>query len=203
MALSNYAELQTALTAWVDSRSDVTNLDADVVRLAESHFNLELRARQMLTSTDLTPSSGSVTLPSDFLGAYSVVEKSTPRRVLQYYGKEHLESNFDTTISGLAVGYTIIGSSLTMAPQPSNDIELTYYQEIPNLEANSTNWLMTKYPALYLETCQMEVYRNLKMDTDLQISSQRVENMIKRLNASSDNELLSMATSVNNVGPVF
>lgn len=203
MALSNYAELQTALTAWVDSRSDVSALDADVVRLAESHFNLELRARQMLTSTDLTPSSGAVTLPSDFLGVYSAIEKASPRRVLQYYGKEYLESNFDTTVSGLACAYTVVGSSLVLAPRPSNDIELTYYQEIPGLEANSTNWLMTKYPALYLEACQMEVYRNLKMDTDLQISSQRVTNMIDRLNAASDSEMLSVASQRSNLGPVF
>lgn len=202
MALANYAELQTALTDWADGRGDTSGILDDAVRLAESHFNLELRCRQMLTSTDLTPSSGAVTLPSDLVGIYSVIEKASPRRVLDYYGKEGFDTNFDTTVSGLACAYTIVGSTLSMAPRPSNDIELTYYQEVPSLETNSTNWLMTKYPGLYLEACQMEIYRYLKMDMDLQISSQRVAAMIARLNASSDSEMLGNSGR-KAVGPVF
>ena len=202
MALANYTELQTALIAWADSRGDTSDIIDDVVRLAESHFNLELRCRQMLTSTDLTPSSGAVTIPSDCVGIYSVIEKTSPRRVLDYYGKEALETNFDTTVSGNACGYTVVGSSLSMAPRPTNDIELTYYQEIPGLEANTTNWLMTKYPGLYLEACQMEIYRYLKMDADLQISAQRVEAMINELNASSDSAMLGNSGR-KAVGPAF
>ena len=194
MALANYTELSTDLGKWAEDRGDVdSDLIATSVRLAESHFNRELRCQQMLTSTDLTPSSGAVTIPSDNVGIYSVIEKTSPRRVLQYRSKEYLESSFDTSVSGLACDYTIVGSTLSTAPQAANDIELTYYQEIPSLETNTTNWLMTKYPDLYMAAVQVEIYRYLKMDKDLEISSIRLQAMIDEINAANDSNTLAIS----------
>jgi len=203
MAITTYAELQTALTDWADDRGDVSAIESEAVQFAETRLNRELRCREMLTSTDLTPSSGAVTLPADFLGIYAVIEKTTPRRVLQFMGKEAIETKFDTTVSGLACAYTVVGDTLSTAPRATNDIELTYYQKIPSLEANSTNWLLTDHPDLYLEACQLEVYRYLKMDADLSISAERVARMIDQINASEDYGFLGAAAKTNNAGLVF
>ena len=200
MALANYTDLTTAITAWVDARTDVSTVEADLVALAEGHFNLELRCRQMLAQTDLTPTSGAVTLPSDFVGVARVIEKASPRRVLDFTPLVTAESQYDTTATGRSNGYTIIGSTLQTIPSTSNDIELTYYQSIPSLETNTTNWLMTKYPNLYLEACQMEAYRYLKMDQDLQISEAKVGSGIMRLNSADDLEFFAQAPRIN-VGP--
>jgi len=204
MALANYSDLETALTSWADDRSDVAGVIPECVRLAESHLNLVLRCREMVTSSDLTTSSGTVTLPTDFLGVVSAIEKSTPRRNIQYFSRESLEATFDTTTSGLSCGYTIYGETMQVAPQPSNDIELTYYQEIPSLETNSTNWLMTKYPAIYLEASQVEVYRYLKMDEDAQITSMRLGDMLSAIMNSEDWGTLGNASpTLTNITPVF
>lgn len=193
MALANYSDLVTALTAWGESRGDISGIEDDVVRLAEANLNLELRNREMLASTDITLTDGVGTLPTDFLGAHSVVLKTTPRRVLDQVTYEAQEAMTDTTVSGIGCTYCIYGESIRVAPRPSQDVELLYYQEIPNLESNSTNWLMTKYPSIYLSACQLEVYRYLKMDTDMQIEALRLKAMIDDLDAKQNEE--AMATS--------
>ena len=204
MALANYTELETALTLWVQSRGDVAAIIPEVVRLAEANFNMKLRTLDMITSTDITLTSGVGTLPSDYLGVVSVIEKSTPRRVLEYYSMEALENQFDTSVSGLGCGYTLYGSSIQVAPQATNDIEFRYYQEIPNLESNSTNWLMTKHPSLYLEACQMEIFKYHNMVEDLQITAQRVQAQIRDINNSEDLGTLGNASpSRTNLGPIF
>jgi hypothetical protein len=43
------------------------------------------------------------------------------------------------------------GNILTMPLDPSNTpLELVYFQQIPSLAANSTNWLMSQHPDIYL-----------------------------------------------------
>lgn len=203
MALANYTELSTDLVKWAEDRGDV---DSDVIstciRLAEAHLNREIRHTEMLTTTDLTPASGAVTIPSGCVGVYSVIEKTTPRRVLEYHGKDYLESKYDTTASGLACAYTVTGRTVSMAPRPSNDIEFTYYAAIPGLEANSTNWLMDDHPDIYMSACQVEIYRYLKMDADLQIEAQRLQAMIDELNSVENTEFMAMS-SRRSANPVY
>jgi hypothetical protein len=193
MALANYSDLVTALTAWGESRGDISGIEDDAVRLAEAHLNLELRSREMLASTDITLTDGVGTLPTDFLGAHSVILKTTPRRVLDQVTYESQDAMTDTTQSGTGCTYSIYGESIRVAPRPTQDVELLYYQEIPNLESNSTNWLMTKYPNIYLTACQMEIYRYLREDRDMEIEAQRLQAMIQDLDELQNTE--AMATS--------
>ena len=48
--------------------------------------------------------------------------------------------------------YTILDQAFEVFPTPDGDhtLELTYYEEIPDLATNSTNWLMTYFPSAYL-----------------------------------------------------
>lgn len=193
MALANYSDLVTALTAWGESRGDISGIEDDAVRLAEGHLNLELRSREMLASTDITITDGVGTLPTDFLGAHSVILKTTPRRVLDQVSFEAQDAMTDTTQSGIGCTYSIYGESIRVAPRPTQDVELLYYQEIPNLESNSTNWLMTKYPNIYLTACQMEIYRYLREDRDMEIEAKRLQAMIQDLDELQNTE--AMATS--------
>ena len=185
MALTNYSQLATALTEWCDGRSDVSGNASDFVRLAESRLNQKLRMREMVASTDLTPTAGVVTLPSDFVAVSRVVEKSSPRRVLDYISPDGADDMYDASVTGSPYHYTIIGSSLKTYPEATNDVELTYYQEIPSLETNSTNWLMTKYPNIYLEAAQLEFYRWAKDFENLDVSSRLLADEIEDLNATN------------------
>jgi len=201
MAISTYLELKTALQAWVDGRSDVPAQAENFIALAEAHFNLELRCREMVDVVDLTPVAGVVTLPADFEGLRRVVEKSIPRRVLDYVSPDAADEQYDADLTGYPYSFTIIGGSLHTYPQATSDIELTYFKAItPLVDDGDTNWLLTKYPNIYLEAAQLEAYRFFKMDQDLNLSATRVFNMIERLNNNSMIEQYANAGRTN-TGP--
>jgi len=195
MALSTAAELKTSVQDWLD-RSDYSAVADDMIVLAEGHFNLELRSRQMVTATDLTPTAGVCTLPTDFLGPVKVVAKTSPRCQLGFVDISGADSAYDSSVVGRSESYTIRGSSLITYPQSTYDIELTYWQEIPPLADNSSNWLLAKYPNIYLETCMMEAHRYFRNTDELSISAQRVENMIRRLHDTSDLEQYANAAKL-------
>lgn len=155
MTITTFAELKTELASVLD-RTDLTSFMGSFIASAEANFNLQLRHRRMEAITDLTPTSGVCTLPSDFIGARRVVEKASPRRELSAISMQAADQQYGFRDSGLACDYTIVGSSLYTFPLASNDIELTYYQRIPALsDANTSNWLLDECPELYLRASQL------------------------------------------------
>lgn len=185
MTISTYVELQTAIQDWYEDRADLQPFAVDFITLAEAYFNLNLRVRQMETSTDLTPDSGGVcTLPTDYIEAKRVVELASIRRPLEYISEDAADEYYPTRFASLSCHYMILGDSLTALPISSNDIELTYYQEIPALSVqNTTNWLLTKLPNLYLHTCLMYAAEWLHEDGELTKETAFVTRFVEMLNA--------------------
>jgi hypothetical protein len=66
MAITTYAELKTAIENWLDHTLFTARIP-EFIALFEACANRKLRARQQETSTNLTPSNGSVALPNDYL----------------------------------------------------------------------------------------------------------------------------------------
>lgn len=169
MAITTFAELKTALALWSDQGTALDSYMDDFVTLTTDMFNYgsegmdPLRVREMVAVSSLTPVSGACTLPTDYLQYRRVVEEAGTRRDLSYIAPTTVEELYPSRQSGLANNFTIIGSTLYMYPVSSNDIELTYYQKIPALSvSNTTNWLLTKHPTLYLHggLLQIGLFRN-------------------------------------------
>jgi hypothetical protein len=169
MAIGTFAELKTALSDWSDQGTSLDSYLEDFITLTTDMFNFgseairALRTRDMVAVTSLTPSSGACTLPTDYLEYRRVVEEASIRRELKHIAPSVPEQLYPDRAAGLANDFTIIGGSLYMFPVSSNDIELTYYQKIPALSvSNTTNWLLTKHPGLYLHggLMQVGIFRN-------------------------------------------
>lgn len=195
----NYSELKTALADW-SARSDLTSYIPTFIEFATASFNhgiperaiAPLRVREMETVASLTPSSGACTLPSDYLQYRRVVEKASIRRELQYVVPSYTDQQYPDRAGGLACDFTIIGSSLYMFPVSGNDIELTYYAEIPDLSDSVTsNWLLAKQPSLYVHAGLMQLGMFVKDDNLFARSAALVTNIIDGLNAT--NELANFA----------
>lgn len=155
MAITTYAELKTALAAWLD-RSDLTDYLGDFIVFGEGHINAALRHRKMVAVSDLTPTSNVCTLPDDYLHYVRVVELASIRRELQHIAAPAADQLYPTRPAGLACHFMIVGDELTALPLSANDIELTYYQKIPALSASATsNWLLEARPELYLRAAQL------------------------------------------------
>jgi hypothetical protein len=188
MAVTTYAELKTAIGDWLD-RSDLSSYLGDFVTFAEGYLNRELMHRNMVTTTDLTPSSNVCTLPTDYLHYIRVVEKASVRRSLTYISPDVADQRYADRSSGIANNFTIIGNSLTAYPLSTNDIELTYRQKIPALaDDNTSNWLLVASPELYLRAAQFQalMFINETSSPRFQTVAALTERLIANLNDESN-----------------
>jgi len=147
--------------------NDVSELVAEAARIAgknnlpahapmllgflERTLNTELRTDDMLASAALTTDAdGVVALPSDYLETitltYGTDLKPLPRitRTLKNIGVD---------------GYFVAGGSL-YSTKTETDHTLTYYQAIPGLWANDTNWLLQSHPEAYLRGLVYEMHKD-------------------------------------------
>lgn len=182
MALATYSDLLTAVGAWLN-RTDLTATIPDFIRLAESEFNRVLRTVEMEATTSLTVTSGAVAVPADFLGVRSLYIANA---TLDYITPGEALEDAST---GVPAYYTIIEGQFIFRPSQSTTATLYYSQSIPALTvSNTTNWLMTKHPDLYLfaTLAQAEFYG--WNDPRLPIVKARVEEIIAQIAAGAEKE---------------
>jgi hypothetical protein len=192
MAITTYAELQTAVGNWL-ARSDLTADIHDFITLAEGYFNdgisesdPPLRCREMEVLDDLTPTNGVCTLPADYLQFRSVTALNSPVRELDYITPDAANQRWSNGTAGLSAEFTIIGESLYTYPGSSVDVRLHYWQKIPALsDANTSNWLLARSPQLYLRGALMQAADFIK-NTEEQAKQQGLtRSLVAGLNRSN------------------
>lgn len=103
-------------------------------------------------------------LPDDFLEARVVSANTSPVVNLRLAGPER-SSNMYGTLVGYPDVYTIVGNKITAYPGTTATLDLVYYGRIPALsEDNPENWLLTKYPQIYLYASLLEAMPLLQDD---------------------------------------
>tara|TARA_S200002703_G_scaffold159731_1_gene174403 strand:+ start:7546 stop:8217 length:672 start_codon:yes stop_codon:yes gene_type:complete len=156
MAITTYAELQTALGDWLN-RADLDQKIPDFIRLAESTLNDVLRSADMVTqSTSIAITSGRATLPADALEIVYAQVASSEDEPLEQITPQQLTMLRRTRTRNAANPrfYAIVGRDIVVTPTPaSGSLDLDYYQRLPVLsDSNTTNWLLTDSPHIYLYT---------------------------------------------------
>jgi hypothetical protein len=178
MAISTYTELLAAGSNWLGGRTDLTSRFPEFVALCEAKLNRELFVRQMETrsttpcdTTDDEPEF--ITLPTDFQSMRRVRLSSVsgkPR--LQFLtGTQADEFRYGSSdTAGQPTHFTIMGTELELIPTPDDDytIEMVYRKYIPALASNSTNWLLTLAPDVYLYGMLLETAPYLDNDERIQ-----------------------------------
>jgi hypothetical protein len=160
MSLANYADLQAALGAWLDHSLFAAQY-GNFVALFEATAQRRLRVRNMEATALLTPdATGFATLPADYLTWRRVTWTGQTRRELSYVHPSYLQAAYPSQPADVPAIFTIEGSTLKVMPLDSTALEFDYYQRIPSLITNSTNWLMTDSPDLYLfgSMCEAEAF---------------------------------------------
>ena len=153
MALSTYSELQTAVGSWLN-RSDLSTNIPDFIALAEASFNRVLRTRNQITRATSSVSEQFVALPSDLLELHNIQLNTSPVRRLEQVSMakaDDLKSSIST--SGTPDYFALTGSNIELIPIPdaSQTLEIVYYATISGLsDTNTSNWLLTSYPDIYL-----------------------------------------------------
>ncbi len=186
-----YPELKVAIADWLN-RSDLITSIPLFIQMAETELNRKVRTRNMESTQSLSTTSDTLSLPSDFLEpieAY-IVDQTGRRRPLQFVTplqfQQHKNSHITTGIPAVAL---VQGSSLLLSPAPQTSFngELLYYASIPALsDSNPTNWLIQKYPDLYLYTSLMHSAPFLHDDERLPIWSSKVSAVLTEIHSADE-----------------
>jgi hypothetical protein len=154
MAISTADELRTAIANWTKADDLETDRLNEFIAIAEARFNRDLRVRAMLntmSSTALT--DGAASLPSGFLAFEELRYDGDFSHTLQPKALEWIRAQVESTSEPLY--FAIDGSQIICWPTVG-DIEGTYYKALDSLASNSSNWLLTSHPDLYLFACLEE-----------------------------------------------
>ena len=151
MAITDYDTLQSAIADWLN-RADLTSQIQTFIQLAESDLNTRLRTREMIVRAQPTSDEEFVQLPTDWLEAINIqlVDGKSPLRYVSMDQADIIVARQEFTS---VTFYSIMDSAIELVPAPSDDveIEMVYYKKIPALsDTNTTNWLLTKAPDIYL-----------------------------------------------------
>jgi hypothetical protein len=189
MALANYADLQASVAAWAH-RTDLVAIIPDFVTMAEARISRDLRIRKQITSSTLVTvaNTQSVALPTDWLEFENVSVATSPSVQLTYVPVEHIDANFSSSYTDTPSCFTIEGDNILFAPTPDAAYNITaiYYARFPSLITNSTNWLMTNHPNIYLFACLIEVYSYLRNADAAQLYLQRYQSELAQLQNVDD-----------------
>lgn len=157
MALASYANLQTALQTWSE-RTDLSSNVVDFITLAESRINKRLRVRDMETRSTIVVSSNEYALPSDYRGWRRVTALTSPRTKLDFIEPDKAEELYPDRASGTPSHFTVETSKIVVFPYTTSSIQLVYYAAVPALASTDPNWLLTKYPDIYLYGGLLELW---------------------------------------------
>jgi hypothetical protein len=186
MAISTYSELQAAVASW-NHRTGDTAFEAlipDFIRLAEARFNRVLRVRAMeasLASTELV--DGAVSLPSGFLAFKEVRYDGSPTYTLSPKPVEWVRNQ--DALAASPLHYAVTNTQIVCWPT-AGSIKGTYYEEIPALADNATNWLLTAHPDLYLFAALVESVLYTQDDTRIPLWAEKTAALLDAVQ-SSDN----------------
>lgn len=178
MTISTYDELLDEIGDYL-ARDDLDSKFPTFVKLTEAKLNRELFVRQMEQRSTSVIDSGSeepefISLPTDFQSMRSIrLSSVTGKPSLEYVTQ--VELNTLRTKYANAPGqpqyFSVIGEELELFPTPDDDytIEMIYRKNIPSLVSNSTNWLLTLAPDVYLYGALLEAAPYTKQDNRIQV----------------------------------
>lgn len=146
------SDLKSNLISFLYDRSELTPQLATWISLCEADVNRVLKTRDQLKTVTLTPDvNGDVTLPADYQTFRSATALTNPRQRLDHVVSGTLNSLYQPLAGQPAVVCINSASTASVWPITTSDIELEYYASIPALtDSNTSNWLLTKSPTVYL-----------------------------------------------------
>lgn len=168
MAITTYSGLKSAVADWLN-RADLTSVIPDFISLAEAGFNRQLRTHDMVKRATATVEEDYFSVPTDWLETLTLVNLGTKTIPMEYVDYERLNELKGANLTGESRFYTMIDGKFLIYPAASSaspvNLELSYFGKVPALsDSNTTNWLLTKSPDLYLYGALVQAEPYLKND---------------------------------------
>jgi len=189
MAISTYAELQTAIADFLN-RDDLTSVIPTFITMAEAQLNRDVRHWKMEQRSTAEIDDQYLTLPTNWLETVRVTNLDTVPYAINLVSRDEMQ---DMRFSGSDVAnkplyYAHIAGELELYPTPTGtqNIELLYLEKIEALsDSNTSNWLLADSPDLYLYACLVETCTYLRDDERLASFGALYQSKLDKLNAMS------------------
>lgn len=188
MAISTYAELQTACSNWL-SRADLSSRIPEFIALAEDTVNKRLRIRAMENRATATINSEYASLPTGFLEMRNFQLNTSPKQTLRFVTPEYIDTFWAGSTTGKPKVYTFIGGEIQVAPSPdgSYTAEMDYYKKW-DIATDLTNWLLTNAPSVYLYGSLLQAEPFLKNDKRIPVWERRFETAMSDVETADKRE---------------
>ena len=182
MSISTYDELQTAVANWLD-RTDLTARIPEFISLAEARFLRKVRHWQMEKRATAPTVAGenSLAVPTDYVEMRNLKINTSTVNVLEFLPPSvFYDGNSSQGVPGY---YTVQGDQLILYPTPDGEytIEMGYYAFATLSDENTTNWLLTSYPDIYLYAALLQAEAYIINDGRLNVWKSALDEALKEL----------------------
>lgn len=177
MALSTYADLQASVAAWLH-RTDLTQIIPDWIRMAESRANRSLKLRVMETEASLPfpPGGRTVGVPEGFVEPIAMwfqPDASATRSALVFVQPQDMSvSQAPGTPSYWTIDADTVALDRPMV-SPLSIMTMRYRRAFSLSETDTTNWLLTNHPDIYLYGTLLESAPYIRDDARLSLWQDR------------------------------
>lgn len=189
MSITTYSELKSAIADWL-LRDDLTTVIPTFIALAEAQFNREIRDYRMVKRSTAQVDTEYFVPPADWLENIRFQLNTTPATTLDFVTPDQMsEEESRRGSTGRPMYFTMIGSDFQIMPIPDStyDAELVYYSKIASLsDSNTTNWLLTDSPDIYLYGALMQAAPYLSDDQRIQVWGGLYRQGIEAMRTQSD-----------------
>ena len=183
MAITTYAELQTAVANWAN-RADAafTNRVTEFITIGEGDLNRRLVIRnqeQGETNVSISGGASSASLPTGFQDVIDFYYDNDTQR-LERVPITQLH-DYSSTTTGRPEIYAISGSIYFERPaDQAYTAKMRYWKALDI--ASATNWVLTNYPAAYLYAALVAAEGFLKNDPRIVSWKAQLEMIIREIN---------------------
>ena len=187
MAISTYAELQTAIADWLN-RDDITAVIPNFISLAEARIQRELRHRNQEKRAEAPLNERYEILPPDFLEIRRItLADGSQLRPISSDEMAQMRAN-NSNQSGKPCYYYMTANELEFYPTPDDTYTMTmlYYAKLDSLsDANTATWLLIQHPDVYLYGALVDAAAYLFDEPKIQLWTGMFKQAIGELNIES------------------
>ena len=174
MAITTYAELQTAVQNWLSrADADILARTVEFITLAEAKINRKLRIRTMETALSDTIASGTISTPTGYVELKHMYIDGSPVQPLKRISAEQLYGLYPSrSAEGKPKFVALDGGVFIFGPYADSTytVKGTYYKKVAVLsDAAPTNWYTSNAIDLLLYGSLLQAAPYIKDNEELQV----------------------------------
>lgn len=182
MSISTYAELKTAVDAWLH-RGDLASMIADFVTLGEAYLNRVINTPEMEENATVTTSTSDrfASLPSGCKQVKSLADSDGElmRPALAGY----VQADSVGATSGKPRFYAVTDRfEFDRVSDQVYSLSCIYTKKL-DIETDTTNWLLTDHPDCYLYAALMQATPYIKNDSRVSLIKGLLDDAIHAVNS--------------------